>query len=62
MFTTRPRRWTWAGLACSAAALYQAASCFTLDQVAQVFADQVALTSATFVRSVISAAFGTLGP
>lgn len=61
MFTMRPRRWAWAGLALCATALYQTAGCFTLDQVAQVFADQVALTSATLVRSVISAAFGALG-
>ena len=57
MDTKRPRHWTWAGLALFGT-LYQAGSCFSPDLIGQVFADQVGLTAATFVRGLVGAAFG----
>jgi hypothetical protein len=58
MRTKRPGRWIWAGLILSATALYQSTGCFTLNQVGQVFSDQVALTSAVLIRSIINYGFG----
>ena len=59
MDTKRPRRWTWAGLVLCAT-LYQSGGCFPPDLIGQVFADQVALTAATFVRGLVSTAFGLI--
>ena len=57
MNTKRTRHWAWVGLALCAT-LCQMTSCFSPDLIGQVFADQVALTAATFVRGLVGAAFG----
>jgi len=53
------RKWTWAVLALGAT-VFQSTSCFSLDRIGQVFADEVALTAATLVRELVGAAFGAV--
>jgi surface polysaccharide O-acyltransferase-like enzyme len=51
------RKWMWAALALGAT-VFQFSSCFSLDRIGQVLADEVALTGATLVRELVGAAFG----